>query len=244
MARWWRQHGDRNETKRERAMERMLRSVRREVTDERVLAAMASVPRQQFVTLDLLDRAYDDSALPIGEGQTISQPLMVGVMLQALDAREEDVVLDVGTGSGYQAALLSRLARRVVSVERIAALADVARSALQRGGYTNVDVFFADGPDAKGELGWPKLAPYDCIVVAAAAPSVPRSLIEQLKPGGRLVIPVGTPFEQDLARVVKRDAGVDVTWLGRCRFVPLIGEDGWPDGEGTEPRDIDAPEGL
>ncbi len=211
----------------------MVRSMRRQVSNGRVLEAMASVRRERFVTRDLAVHAYDDAALPIGEGQTISQPLMVGLMLQALDVGKEDVVLDVGTGSGYQAAVLSLLAGRVISVERIPALADEARRVLRSEGYHNVEVY-----EATAELGWPELAPYDGIVVAAAAPSVPQTLIDQLRPRGRLVIPIGTPFEQDLARVSKRpagdDAGVDVAWLGPCRFVPLIGQDGWPDDLATD----------
>ena len=204
------------------AKERLLRSLRREISDERVLDAIAVVPREDFVPAELAANAYDDAALPIGESQTISQPLMVAVMLQALRLLPTDVVLDIGTGSGYQAALLSRLARKVVTVERIVPLLERARRRLEYGGYANVEAHAASAI-----LGWPDAAPYDGIVVAAAAPAVPPSLIEQLALGGRLVVPVGTPVEQDLAQVTRRDATVDVRWLGPCRFVPLIGEGGW-----------------
>ena len=205
------------------AKARLLRSIGREVRDARVLDAIRDVPRELFVPPELAAQAYDDVALSIGEGQTISQPLMVAIMLQALDAQATDTVLDVGTGSGYQAALLSHLAAHVVGVERIPVLIERARAALGEAGATNVDVREA-GPVP----GAPELAPFDRIVVGAAAPSVPSSLVEQLRLGGRLVIPVGTPFEQRLAQVTRTLAGRDVRWLGACRFVPLIGDGGWP----------------
>ncbi len=203
--------------------QRLLRSLRREVRDPRVLDAIRDVPRERFVPPESAPQAYDDVALSIGEGQTISQPLMVAIMLQALDVQSTDTVLDVGTGSGYQAALLSRLAERVVGVERIPTLIERARRALAEGGFANVDVREA-GP----VIGCPEEAPFDRIVVGAAAPSVPRSLVEQLRLGGRLVIPVGTPFEQRLAQVTRTPGGTEVRWLGACRFVPLIGDEGWP----------------
>ncbi len=205
------------------AKERLLRSLGREVRDARVLDAIRAVPRELFVPRGSAAQAYDDVALSIGEGQTISQPLMVAIMLAALDVQPTDTVLDVGTGSGYQAALLSQLARHVVGVERIPALAERARAALREGGFANVDVR-ETGP----VIGAPDQAPFDRIVVAAAAPSVPRSLVEQLRLGGRLVVPVGTPFEQRLAQVTRTLSGREVRWLGACRFVPLIGEEGWP----------------
>ena len=217
--------------------QRLLASLRREIGDRRVLDAIASTPREAFVPPDLVERAYDDTPLPIGEGQTISQPLMVALMLEALDVRPDDTVLDIGTGSGYQAALLSLLAAHVVSVERIHPLAERARRVLQAEGYANVDVF-----DAGDELGWPRGAPYNGAVVAAAAPSVPAALLGQLRVGGRLVIPVGTPAKQRLARVVHSGGVPQVRWLGACRFVPLIGEGGWQEdtardwpGEPSEP---------
>ena len=205
------------------AKARLLRSLGREIRDARVLDAIRAVPRELFVPQESAAQAYDDVALSIGEGQTISQPLMVAIMLQALDAGPDDVVLDVGTGSGYQAALLSHLAARVVGVERIPALAERARAALAEGGFANVEV------RAAGQvIGAPDQAPFDRIVVGAAAPSVPRSLVEQLRLGGRLVVPVGTPFEQRLAQVTRTLSGRDVRWIGACRFVPLIGDEGWP----------------
>ena len=205
------------------AKERLLRSIGREIHDARVLDAICAVPRELFVPPGSAAQAYDDVALSIGEGQTISQPLMVAIMLAALDVQPSDVVLDVGTGSGYQAALLSHLGGRVVGVERIPALAERARAALAEGGFANVEVRAAGLV-----IGAPDQAPFDRIVVGAAAPSVPASLVEQLRLGGRLVVPVGTPFEQRLAQVTRTLSGRDVRWLGACRFVPLIGDEGWP----------------
>ena len=217
------------------AKERLLRSLRSEIHDSRVLDAVGAVPRELFVPPELAAQAYDDVALSIGEGQTISQPLMVAIMLQALDVQPTDAVLDVGTGSGYQAALLSRLAAHVVGVERIPALIERARHALREGGFTNVEVREA-GPVP----GCPEQAPFDRIVVGAAAPAVPRSLVEQLRLGGRLVIPVGAPFEQRLAQVTRTLSGRDVQWLGACRFVPLIGDEGWPADLAGLPPDEEA----
>lgn len=204
----------------------LLRRLRREVSDERVLAAIASVPRERFVPAQLQARAYDDVALPIGHGQSISQPTIVAVMLEALAVAPADHVLDVGTGSGYQAALLSRLAAHVTGVERLPDLVDGARHVLHSLACDdNVEVHL--GLD---ELGWPQAAPYDGITVAAAAPSVPDALVRQLRVGGRLVMPVGTPFEQNLVALtrVSVQGDVSIRWLGPCRFVPLIGEGGWP----------------
>ena len=203
------------------AKRNLLRTLRHDVDDERVLSAIEEVTREAFVPAHLVARAYDNTPLPIGEGQTISQPTIVGIMLQALDVQPTDVVLDVGCGSGYQAAVLSHLAAHVVGVERIPALAERARQALAAMGCSNVEVV-----GAGAALGCPGRR-FDGIVVGAAAPAVPRSLIEQLEIGGRLVIPVGTPVEQQLARVVREEGGVQVQWLGPCRFVPLIGEEGW-----------------
>lgn len=212
------------------AREELVRSLRREIRDERVLRAFAKVPREQFVPLDLRRFAYDDRPLPIGGGQTISQPLMVAIMTDALLLRGDEKVLEVGTGSGYQAALLSHLAREVVTVERIPELAHSARERLQALGYENVRVFIA------GEvLGWPAEAPYDAIIVTAGAPHTPQSLIDQLATGGRMVIPVGGHSLQQLVRVTKAEHGVTMERLGECRFVPLIGgREGWPDWETWE----------
>jgi protein-L-isoaspartate(D-aspartate) O-methyltransferase len=205
------------------ARQRMLRLLRTTVRDERVIEAMAAVPRELFVPVDLREGAYDDRPLPIGSGQTISQPLMVGIMVAALNLRGDDVALDVGTGSGYQAAVLARLAQRVVTVERVESLLRRAAAALQATGCVNVEAHLA-----VDELGWPDGAPYDAIVVGAGAPHVPRRLVDQLAPGGRLVIPVGSMRAQELVRVTKTAHGVELERLGPCAFVPLIARESWP----------------
>lgn len=194
------------------------------IRDERVLAAMARVPREEFVAADLREMAYSNEALPIEEGQTISQPSVVGVMSSALELRGDERVLEVGTGSGYQTAILCLLARYVVSVERHDDLAREARERLRRLGHANVEIHVSGGT-----LGWPDGAPYDAILCAAGAPHVPLSLAEQLGPGPRpcLVIPAGTRGEQELL-VVRRGAdGFVERRLGPVRFVPLIGPDAW-----------------
>lgn len=211
------------------ARERMLALLARHVRDERVLAAMAAVPRERFVPPAYAGHAYDDRALPIGEGQTISQPLIVALMTEALDPRLDDHVLDVGGGSGYQAAVLSRLVRDVVSVERLPALQAAADTALRGLGYGNIRTHIAGDT-----LGWPQDAPYDGIVVGAGAPHVPRGLIDQLTPAGRLIIPVGDRTEQQLVRATRTAHGVTLERLGPCAFVPLVGLQAWPE-------DIDAP---
>ncbi len=208
----------------------LLRALRREIRDERVLAAFASVARERFVPVELQRYAYDDRPLPIGHGQTISQPLMVAIMTQALSLQGDEKVLEVGTGSGYQAALLSQLAREVVTIERFPELASAAARRLETLGYRNVRVHVADDG-----LGRPQEAPYDAITVTAGAPHVPQSLIDQLAMHGRMVIPVGGRRIQQLVRVTKTDAGVRLERLGECRFVPLIGgKEGWPDWEAWE----------
>ena len=206
------------------AREAMVRALRSEVSDERVLSAFDRVPRERFVPEEMRRHAYEDRALAIGYGQTISQPLMVAIMTQALSLRGDEKVLEVGTGSGYQTALLSLLAREVVSVERVTELAESAEERLQRLGYENVRVRVAGE-----ELGWPQEAPYDAITVAAGAPTVPPSLLDQLADGGRLLIPVGGRRLQRLTRATKHRDEVTVEELGECRFVPLIAEEeGWP----------------
>jgi len=194
----------------------------RGIRDERVLEAMARVPRHEFVPLAYRDEAYEDHPLPIGGGQTISQPFVVAAMLEALALRPEDVVLEVGTGSGYETAVLAELVRTAYSIERIASLAERARAVLERLGYSNVTVVHGDG-----SLGLPEAAPFDAIVVSAAAPQVPASLMDQLRDGGRLVIPVGSGFAQELQLVRKIGHNSTVLYLDGVRFVPLIGREGF-----------------
>ena len=205
----------------------LVRELRAEIRDERVLEAFARVPREQFVPEPLRQYAYEDRPLPIGHGQTISQPLMVAIMTQALRPQSGERVLEIGTGSGYQAAILSCLAREVVTVERIRELAVTAARQLRTLGYDNVRVFVAGTA-----LGWADEAPYDAIIVTAGAPDVPQSLVDQLAMGGRLVAPVGGRRLQQLVRVTKTDRGVSLERLGECRFVPLIApKEGWPEWE-------------
>ena len=197
----------------------------RGITDRRVLAAFERVPRETFVTRNERIEAYDDRPLPIGEGQTISQPYIVALTVQSLGLRGTERVLEVGTGSGYEAAILSELAQEVFSVERLPRLARFARENLARGGFSGVRVRVDDGT-----LGWPEHAPFDAIAVSAGAPSVPRPLLEQLAVGGRLVIPVGPEEAQTLVRVTQTAHGVfDEEELSSVRFVPLVGAEGWPE---------------
>jgi len=202
--------------------ERLIQHLRHEIDDKRVLDAMARVPREIFVPNLSRQFAYDDRPLPIGEDQTISQPFIVALMTQALVLSGTEKVLEVGAGSGYQAAILAELARQVITVERMHKLARKARHTLKSLGYTNIEVNIA-----KKELGWPEEAPYDAIVVTAAAPRIPQGLFDQLAIGGRLVIPVGSRWEQDLLQVIRQKKGMTVKNLTHCRFVPLIGKDAW-----------------
>jgi protein-L-isoaspartate(D-aspartate) O-methyltransferase len=198
---------------------------RRGIADERVLAAMARVPRELFVPEDERRRSYADRALPIGYGQTISQPFMVAVICASLELAGPERVLDVGTGSGYQAAVLAELAAEVVTVERVPELAELARETLAAAGYGRVDVRVGDGT-----LGVPERAPYDGIAVAAAAPGIPHALYDQLVPGGRLVLPVGTLRDQRLETAVRGPSGPEVRSSVPCRFVPLLGAEGFDAG--------------
>ncbi|WP_428264995.1 protein-L-isoaspartate(D-aspartate) O-methyltransferase [Haliangium sp.] len=200
-------------------VERQLRG--RGITDERVLAAMGTVPRHLFVPPHLRAAAYADSPLEIGHDQTISQPLMVAIMLEALELRGPERVLEVGCGSGYQAALLAKLAAEVYAVEIIPELARGAERALALADIAGVEVIVGDGG-----LGWPAAAPYDAIVVAAAAPEVPAPLVDQLGDGGRLVLPVGNGVLQTLLRIRKRGRATHSENLGGCAFVPLTGARG------------------
>jgi len=195
---------------------------RRGITDARVLQAMREVPRHLFVPPEWRHAAYSDRPLPIGDEQTISQPYMVAIMTQNLALQGHEHMLEIGTGSGYQAAVLSRLAAHVSSIEYFADLADSARALLQRLGYINVEVIVGDGG-----LGLPAQAPYDGIIVAAAAPHVPQPLLAQLAEGGRLVIPVGSATSQELFIITRRGDDYAQERSVPCRFVPLLGEEGW-----------------
>lgn len=194
----------------------------RGISSERVLAAISSVPRHLFVLPEHVFSAYADEPLPIGEGQTISQPFMAAAMAEALSLEGPEHVLEVGTGSGYQAAVLSLLAREVLTIEVQRPLAESARVRLSGLGYLNVRVEHGDGSQ-----GWPAAAPYDAILVTAAAPAIPPPLFEQLGDGGRLVIPVGASEQQELVRLVKFGTEVTRESLYACRFVPLLGRYGW-----------------
>ena len=208
----------------EDAKRRLLDRISSEIGDRRVIQAMERVPRDRFVPDDSRHLAYEDIPLPIGDGQTISQPFIVAIMLNALELRQSDRALEVGTGSGYQAALMAELVAEVVSVERMDALADAARERLAALGYANVQVMMAEE-----RLGWERAAPYDAIIVAAAAPTLPRGLMEQLAAGGRLIVPVGSLEGQELMKVSRSDETFSVETMGSCRFVPLIGEGAWPE---------------
>jgi protein-L-isoaspartate(D-aspartate) O-methyltransferase len=197
----------------------------RGIRDERVLVAMGRVPRHLFVAEEDRQCAYEDHPLPIGEGQTVSQPYIVAFMLEALSLDGSEKVLEIGTGSGYQTALLAELVRQVYSMERIESLARAARATLQRLGYKSVRLTVGDG-----SRGWAEQAPFDAIVVSAAAPQIPQALLEQLREAGRMVIPVGPAEAQELKLVRKREGRTVVTNLEGCRFVPLIGELGYSEG--------------
>jgi protein-L-isoaspartate(D-aspartate) O-methyltransferase len=196
----------------------------RDISDERVLEAMERVPRELFVPDDERRRAYADAALPIGHGQTISQPYMVARIAEALALRPGERVLDVGTGSGYQAAVLAELGAEVVTIERIPELAESARASLAAAGYPQVEVRVGDGT-----LGVSELAPFDAIAVGAAAPAFPETLYDQLRPRGRLVVPVGGERVQRLEVIVRSPEGPAVVHSVPCRFVPLVGQEGFAD---------------
>jgi protein-L-isoaspartate(D-aspartate) O-methyltransferase len=209
----------------ENARKRMVENqiVARGINDRRLIDAMLKVPRHIFVEEAMASQSYSDSALPIGEKQTISQPYMVALMTETLQLTGTEKVLEIGTGSGYQTAILARLAARVYTIERIRTLALKARKALDSLGFLNVNLRIEDGTG-----GWEAEAPFDAILVTAGAPDVPRQLIDQLSTGGRLVIPVGTQLDQVLVRLTKgTDGSVTREELGNCRFVKLVGQFGW-----------------
>jgi len=196
------------------------------IKDKRVLEAMRTVERHLFIGEHLWERAYDDRALPIGEGQTISQPYMVAIMTELLELKGDEKVLEIGTGSGYQSAILGILAEEVFTIERVKSLALKADNTLKRLGYTNVHVIIGDGT-----FGLPEEAPFDGIIVTAGAPTIPDTYIRQLKIGGRLVIPVGSRYSQMLYQVRNTPEGISTFMSTPCVFVPLIGEHGWDEGE-------------
>jgi len=212
-------------SERETMVERQLR--RRGISEPHILEAFLGVPREQFVSRANANAAYGDHPLPIEAGQTISQPYIVALMIEAAGVRPGDRVLEVGSGSGYAAAVMSRIAASVVGIERQPELAGVARGRLKRLGYDNVDIVEGDGT-----RGWPDGAPYDAILAAASGSHVPQPLIDQLAPGGSLVMPIGNPgWVQKLVRIRKaEDGSLQQSDLGEVRFVPLIGEEGWRDG--------------
>jgi protein-L-isoaspartate(D-aspartate) O-methyltransferase len=206
------------------ARERMVRNqlIPRGITDKRVMKAMGKIQRHLFMDEALVGEAYNDHPLPIGHKQTISQPYIVALMTQALELTGNEKTLEIGTGSGYQTAVLAELSSRVYTIERIRALMERARHMLQELGYTNVLFKSYDGT-----LGWEEYSPYDAIIITAGAPAVPEPLLEQLAEGGRMIVPVGDKFSQELIKITRRKDSYDKKSLGGCRFVDLIGAHGW-----------------
>ncbi|MFC1957719.1 protein-L-isoaspartate(D-aspartate) O-methyltransferase [Chloroflexota bacterium] len=211
------------------ARARLIEYLSGEIEDKRVLAAMARVPRQCFVPAEGRHLAYEDKPLPIGLEQTISQPFIVALMTQALELSGNEKVLEVGTGRGYQAAILAELSRLVITVERLPALAETAKKVLDSLGYTNIVVHVA-----KETLGWPEEAPYDAIIATAGTPRVPSDLLAQLAIGGRMVIPVGSRYVQELYKITRQRKKNTVQDLGGCRFVSLVGKGAWDEEEKIE----------
>jgi protein-L-isoaspartate(D-aspartate) O-methyltransferase len=206
----------------EAARARLITHLSSEIKDKRVLDAMSRIPREKFVPEESRSLAYEDSPLPIGWEQTISQPYIIALMTEALELTGNDKVLEIGTGSGYQTAILAELSKLVITVERVPALAESARRVLDSLGYNNIEIHIAEET-----LGWQKSAPYDAIIVTAGAPNIPDDLVAQLATGGRMVIPAGSRYIQELCKVVKNKDGSRVQKLGGCRFVALIGKDAW-----------------
>jgi protein-L-isoaspartate(D-aspartate) O-methyltransferase len=208
----------------EAARAELIEQLSTEIRDKRVLAAMRTIPRELFVPPEGRHLAYQDKPLPIGYGQTISQPFIIALMTEALELKGKEKVLEIGTGSGYQAAILAELAGRVITTERVKPLAEMAKKLLDRLGYSNIEVHLAEET-----LGWRREAPYEAIMVTAAAPKVPSDLIAQLAIGGRLVIPVGSRFVQELCKISRGRKKNRIENLGGCRFVSLIGRGAWED---------------
>jgi len=206
----------------EAARAELIEHLSTEIKDERLLAVMRCVPRERFVPPESRHLAYEDRPLPIGCDQTISQPFIIALMTEALELTGKEKVLEVGTGSGYQAAILAQLARLIVTTERLKPLAEAARKTLDKLGYTNIEVHLAEET-----LGWQRGAPYDAIMVTAGAPKVPADLLAQLVIGGRLVIPVGSRYMQELYKITRGRKRTVAENLGGCRFVSLIGKDAW-----------------
>jgi protein-L-isoaspartate(D-aspartate) O-methyltransferase len=219
-------HGDQRSMKYERLRKEMVKRQieARGITDPNVIAAMLTVPRHQFVSDALRDQAYGDFPLPIGEQQTISQPYIVAEMTQALELTRHDRVLEIGTGSGYQAAILAQIAFRVYTIERLHGLLVNARKIFDQLRYYNIVTRYSDGT-----TGWKEESPFDAIIVTAGAPSIPTHLVNQLAMGGRMVIPIGNQYTQDLIKLIKDEKGIQQSNLGGCRFVKLVGEFGWKD---------------
>ncbi len=202
----------------------LIKALSTEINDKKVLTAMSHIPREKFVPLENQSMAYEDRPLPIGYNQTISQPYIIALMTASLKLGGNEKVLEIGTGSGYQTAILAELAQLVVTVERITALSESARQVLNNLGYKNIEIHIA------GEtLGWKRGAPYDAILVTAGAPELPQELLDQLVYGGRMVIPVGSRYIQELYKVTKYKEKNVIQKLGGCRFVSLIGKNAWED---------------
>ena len=202
--------------------ERLFDYLRTQIVNKQVIEAMIRVPRECFIPEELISHAYEDRPISIGYGQTISQPYIVALMTQALDITKDDKVLEVGTGRGYQTAILAELAGTVISVERIPQLITEAEKTLKKLGYRNIHIHLS-----RGKLGWIQDSPYHSIIVTAAAPRIPEALVEQLAAGGKMIIPVGNRWEQELILLKKGEEKNVVNSLGFCRFVPLIGDDAW-----------------
>ena len=206
----------------EAARARLIEHISSEIKDKRVLAAMSRIPRELFVPEEYRHQAYEDKPLPIGYQQTISQPYIIAIMTEALEIKGNERVLEIGTGSGYQTAILAELAREIISTERVPALVESARAALDSLGYKNIKIY-----PAEESLGRKLDAPYDAIMVTAGAPKIPDDLVSQLANGGHMVIPVGSRYLQELWKITKNMGKTVVTNLGGCRFVSLIGKDAW-----------------